>query len=405
MTGRFVVIVLDGFGMQAMQDAARVRPGDERSSTLGSLLKDFPDLKLPNLEKLGLMNAFGRESRCMKVSPEACFGRSELMHFGADTFQGHQEIMGTKPRNPETHNFQQKIDEIEQALLQDGHQVKRYGKPGLQYLLVDESCTVADNIDSDLGMAYNCTAPLDVMPFERLMEIAHIVRDHAQVGRVIAFGGTGNTVQDVLAAEQIREGKYIGLLASLTKSYEQGYECRHLGYGVDQRVQVPSILAEAGIPVTLLGKVADIVHNERGKSISCVDTASVLDLTIQELGSMKSGFICTNVQETDLAGHSQDPARYREVLETADEKIGELLKHLKEEDILVVMADHGNDPDIGHNRHTRENVPLLIHSRAKGQNVGLRKTLSDVGATVCDYFRVPAPENGSSFLKELQPVL
>ncbi|WP_305180179.1 phosphopentomutase [Faecalibaculum rodentium] len=403
MTGRFVVIVLDGFGMQAMQDAARVRPGDERSSTLGSLLKDFPDLTLPNLESLGLMNAFGQESRCMKFSPEACFGRSELMHFGADTFQGHQEIMGTKPKKPETHNFQQKIDEIEQALLQKGHQVKRCGTPGLQYLLVDESCTVADNIDSDLGMAYNCTAPLDVLPFDRLMEIARIVRSHAQVGRVIAFGGTGNTVQDILAAGQTREGKYIGLLASLTKSYDQGYECRHLGYGVDPQVQVPSILAQAGVDVTLLGKVADIVHNERGKSVSCVDTASVLDLTIQELDSMKSGFICTNVQETDLAGHSQDPARYREVLETADRKIGELCGHLRNDDILVVMADHGNDPDIGHNRHTRENVPLLIRSRAKGRNVGLRKTLSDVGATVCDFFNAPAPENGTSFLKEIQP--
>ena len=248
-TGRFVVIVLDGFGMQAMQDAARVRPGDERSSTLGSLLKDFPDLTLPNLEALGLMNAFGQESRCMKFSPEACFGRSELMHFGADTFQGHQEIMGTKPKKPETHNFQQKIDEIEQALLQKGHQVKRCGTPGLQYLLVDESCTVADNIDSDLGMAYNCTAPLDVLPFDRLMEIARIVRSHAQVGRVIAFGGTGNTVQDILAAGQTREGKYIGLLASLTKSYDQGYECRHLGYGVDPQVQVPSILAQAGVSI------------------------------------------------------------------------------------------------------------------------------------------------------------
>lgn len=403
MTKRFIVIVLDGFGMQAMKDAAQTRPGDEASSTLGSILRDFPDMKLPNLEKLGLMNAFGRESAQMKFSPDASFGRSELMHFGADTFQGHQEIMGTMPKKPEIHNFQQKIDEIEQALLQAGHQVQRIGKPGLEYLLVDGSCTVADNIDSDLGMAYNCTAPLDVLPFEKLMDIAHVVRQHCQVGRVIAFGGTGNTVEDILAAEQVREGKYIGLLASQTRSYEQGYECRHLGYGVNASVQVPSILADAGIPVVLLGKVADIVHNERGKSISCVDTADVLDLTIRELDAMDTGFLCTNVQETDLAGHSQNAARYKEVLEIADEKIGELLTHLNKEDILVVMADHGNDPEIGHNRHTRENVPLMIRSSVKGQNVGLRKTLSDVGATVCAYFQAPAPENGTSFLNDIQP--
>lgn len=402
MTGRFVVIVLDGFGMQAMADAARVRPGDETSSTLGSILQDFPDLKLSNLESLGLMNAFGRESTQMKFAPGALYGRSELMHFGADTFQGHQEIMGTKPRKPEIHNFQQKIDEIEQALQEAGHSVVRWGTPGLQYLVVDGACTVADNIDSDLGMAYNCTAPLDAMPFEKLMEIGHVVRAHAQVGRVIAFGGTGNTIDDILAAEEIREDRYIGLLASKTGSYDQGYECRHLGYGVDPAVQVPSILAGAGIPVSLFGKVADIVHNEAGKSVSMVDTAEVLELTRQELETMETGFICTNVQETDLAGHAQNAARYKEVLETADRKLGEILAALKPGDVLVVMADHGNDPDIGHNRHTRENVPLLIAGGSRPGCIGLRKTLSDVGATVCDWFGAPAPENGTSFLRDIR---
>lgn len=396
--GKFIVIVLDGFGIGAMKDAAWARPGDEVSNTLGSILKDYPDLKLPALEKLGLMNAYGHESRNMKFIKEAVFGRSELMHFGADTFQGHQEIMGTKPRKPAIHNFQQKIDEIEAALTKEGHKTVRRGNAGLQYLLVDDLCTVADNIDSDLGMAYNCIAPLDYMSFDKLMEIGQIVRRHAEVGRVIVFGGTGNDVNDILAAEQIREGKYIGLLASKTKSYLQGYECRHLGYGVDASVQVPTVLGKAGIPVTLLGKVADIVHNDLGKSVSCVDTAEVLDLTIQEIQSMDSGFICTNVQETDLAGHSQSSNRYKEVLEIADRKINTILNLLKEDDILIVMADHGNDPDIGHNKHTRENVPLLVKSRKSGINIGLRKSLSDVGATAADYFGTTLPENGQSFL-------
>ena len=81
MDKRFVVIVLDGFGMQAMADAATARPGDEVSSTLGSILHDYPDLKLPNLEKLGLMNAYGYESAQMKFSETAVYGKSELMHF------------------------------------------------------------------------------------------------------------------------------------------------------------------------------------------------------------------------------------------------------------------------------------------------------------------------------------
>ncbi len=128
-------------------------------------------------------------------------------------------------------------------------------------------------------------------------------------------------------------------------------------------------------------------------------TEEVLDLTIEELAHRKEAFICTNVQETDLAGHSQDADWYRRLLELADKKIGQMLPLLGEEDILVVMADHGNDPDIGHNKHTRENVPLLVWKRGKaGVNLGLRTSLSDVGATVCDYFGAERPQNGRSFL-------
>ena len=126
-------------------------------------------------------------------------------------------------------------------------------------------------------------------------------------------------------------------------------------------------------------------------------------MTIEEIKRMPHGFICTHVQETDLAGHSQDSGWYKKLLEISDEKIGKILELLNDEDILVVMADHGNDPNIGHNRHTRENVPLLIRKKGlEGVNIGLRKTLSDVGASVCDYFGVPTTQNGTSFIGDLK---
>lgn len=400
---KFIVIVLDGFGMGAMADAKEARPGDEVSSTLGSILKVFPDTKLPTLEKLGLMNAFGKESAEMHFSKTANAGKSELMHFGADTFMGHQEIMGTLPKRPVVQPFQQKVDDIRAHLEQNGHLVEVKETAGLRYLLVDHYVTVADNIDADYGMAYNCTAPLDFISFEKELEIGRLVREVATVNRVIVFGGTGNTIADVLAAEEIREDGFIGIHAVKSKSYEQGYQCLHLGYGVDKTVQAPTILTEAGIPVTLLGKVADIVANDKGKSISCVPTAEVLDLTIEEIRTMERGFICTNVQETDLAGHSQNAKWYRALLEIADQKITQMLPMLDENDILLVMADHGNDPEIGHNKHTRENVPLLVYRKGvSGVDLGLRKSLSDVGATVCDFFHVAAPHNGESFLSLLK---
>ena len=403
MKRRFVVIVLDGFGMGATSDAAIVRPGDEKACTIGSILKDHPDLYLPNLEKLGLMNAYGKESNKMHFNKDANYGLSELMHFGADTFMGHQEIMGTLPRKPEFTPFQEKVDTVAKHLSDNGYKVEIINRNGLRYVLCEDYVTIADNLEADLGMCYNVTAPLDFISFEKEYEIAKCAREVVTVGRVVCFGGTGNTMEDLFNAEEIKDGKYIGIASAKSKSYDQGYMCLHLGYGVNPEVQVPTILTKANIPCVLIGKVADIVTNTLGTSISCVPTAECMDLTLSQLQNMREGFSCTNIQETDLAGHSQSSTRYKEILEIADSKLPAILNELNDEDILLIQADHGNDPNIGHSHHTRERVPLLIkHGNLKGVNIGIRKTMSDVGATVADYFDVKAPENGESFLSLLK---
>lgn len=392
---RFVVIVLDGFGIGAMSDVSTERPGDEKANTLGSILNGFPDLKLPALERLGLMNAYGKESACMKYSPKANFGKAQLVHFGADTFMGHQEIMGTLPKKPKAHPFQESVDAVFNHLKDDGHKVEIISCEGLRYVLCDDYVTVGDNLEADLGMCYNVTAPLDFISFEKEYEIARLVREVVTVGRVIVFGGTGNTMDDLWKAQEVKDGKFIGISSAGSRSYEHGYQCLHLGYGVDKSVQAPTILTNAGIPVTLIGKVADIVANDGGVSISCVPTGDCLEHTIKAFQEMETGFICTNVQETDLAGHSQSSHTYKKILELADEGIERLLSFMEKDDVLLVMADHGNDPDIGHSRHTRECVPILIYkSGMEGKEVGLRKSLADVGATVCNYFEVGVTQSG-----------
>lgn len=258
MTQRFIVIVLDGFGIGAMHDTAIVRPQDSSANTLRSILQDYPNLKLPTLERLGLMNAYGSESRYMSFNPDANYGKGNLMHYGADTFMGHQEIMGTCPKRPEFVPFQQKVDTVAKHLQDHGHDVQIIDRNGLRYLVVDQYVTVADNLEADLGMCYNVTAPLDYISFDAEHEIAEEVREVVTVGRVIVFGGTGNNMQDLFNAEESREGKYIGIASAKSKSYEQGYQCRHLGYGVDKNVQAPTILGKMGISVTLIGKVADL---------------------------------------------------------------------------------------------------------------------------------------------------
>ena len=113
----------------------------------------------------------------------------------------------------------------------------------------------------------------------------------------------------------------------------------------------------------------------------------------------KSGFICTNVQETDLAGHEQNTDKYAEKLMIADKYIGRIMETLDGNDRLIVMADHGNDPTIGHSHHTREYVPILLYGKdLKPNYLGQRKTLSDVGATVVKYFDCENTENGYPLL-------
>ena len=172
-----------------------------------------------------------------------------------------------------------------------------------------------------------------------------------------------------------------------------------MGYGVDPEVQMPTILGKSGLPVFLLGKVADVVTNNYGTSIPMVDTASVLKWTLEIVQEQETAFICTNVQETDLCGHRENVTAYADRLRVADEWIGKIREALGEDDILIVQADHGNDPTIGHPHHTREMVPLMIYSKhSMPKDIGTRKTLSDVGATAAEYFHSKAPQNGTSFL-------
>lgn len=399
---KFIVIVLDGFGIGEMEDTKRCRPQDVGANTCLHILQKEKGMVLKNLEDLGLINILGEEISNMKFNPNATYGKGKLAHFGADTFFGHQEIMGTNPKMPFTEPIKNKIDDIYNAIKESGYKVRYSEGYKERFLVVEEALTVADNIECDLGQAFNVTAALDVIPFSEVLKIGKITRKIAKVPRVITFGGKNVVLDDILGAVEEKDGGYIGINAPKSGVYNYGYECIHLGYGVEPKTQVTTILAEAGIPVHLLGKVADVVTNEKGVSISMVDTKGVLEKTIEIAKGSYGGFICCNVQETDLAGHSQNVDRYAEKLAIADVLIGELMETLNKEDILLIMADHGNDPTIGHSKHTREMVPIMIKgNEVKPGFIGERNTLSDVGATVAEYFNVEAPENGTSFLNEL----
>ncbi len=410
---RFIVVVLDGFGVGEMPDVAEVRPQDCGANTANKLFSHFPLKRLPTLEALGLQNVVQNPATVMKCNPDANVGRAGLAHQGGDTFMGHQEIMGTRPKPPLIQPFQQAYAEIELALQVSGYKVERLVKQELVLLLVEGGVVIGDNLEADLGQVYNLTCNFNVVCFDKLREIAEVVRAANPVSRNIAFGGNIEYQGDPLSMQRIFDAietkrgadgtpQFIGVNAPDSGAYENGFQVVHLGYGVDAKTQTPWLLYQCGVMTWLYGKVADIVQNPFGRSyLSVVDTDEVFRLLNQDLQEHQHGFFCANVQETDLSGHQQDPKQFWRVLERADKGLASVIEQMNEEDVLIVMADHGNDPFIGHTKHTREQVPVLAYCKGiQSLNIGQRKTLSDVGATACAYFSAQLPENGTP-IKEL----
>ena len=137
--------------------------------------------------------------------------------------------------------------------------------------------------------------------------------------------------------------------------------------------------------------------------MNLVDTKTILELSLKQIDLCTHGFVCINVQETDLAGHAQNPERYARVLSIVDDYLDKIIRLLKKEDVLVVTADHGNDPTIGHSQHTRENVPLLIYKKGvRSVNIGVRKTMADTAVTAAQFFCTDKPEAGESYLDKLR---
>ncbi|AHM72688.1 phosphopentomutase [Yersinia hibernica] len=414
---KFIVLVIDSFGVGAMPDVSDVRPQDIGANTCAHILQTYPKLRLANLEKLGLLNALHLGSpdfhdSVMQDSPQASFGVALLQHEGGDTFMGHQEIMGTLPRAPLSMPFSTVKTRVANALRQQSYQVEERSAPddssNLQFLWVNNCVAIGDNLEADLGQVFNICANLSEINFAQVEKIGRIVRGCVEVNRVIAYGGQLSHSHAIIGAAEVKQQHYIGINSPKSGVYDKGFQVIHLGYGVDANVQVAQQLDKVNIPTVLVGKVADIVANPAGRNYQqLVDSQVILDITLAEIQRAGSAFICTNIQETDLAGHGQDVARYAERLQLVDNMLGKMTAAMATGDCLVVMADHGNDPTIGHSKHTREQVPLLVYQagitdfQPNSIRLGTRQTMSDVGATVCEFFAAPAPQNGHSFWRQL----
>ena len=398
---RVIILVLDALGIGALPDVHLVRPNDVGSNTLKHVVRAAGGLSLPNLERLGLGTVAPDSGLRVERNPIAVHGVFNLGYKGADTYLGHQVIMGSRVPDVPEELFAVVRDDVAAALRRKGHHVEPAGE-GLPALFVDGLMICGDNLESDPLQTYHCVGSIDDVPYEKIVEVGEILREVARVRRVVAMGGYGFRAADIRRCTELRPTGQSGVNNVALGLYTSNYVVRHLTQGTRPHVQIPTILRKAGYEVELLGKVADVITCEGAHKEPHVLTAPVLDATYASMARVRRGLIGINIQETDLAGHDESAERYAACLRLADEGIGRMMGMMKERDLLIITGDHGNDPTIGHDKHTREFTPLLAWTPGiVPKGIFMRDSLADIAATTAEIFGVDAPEIGTSFLDDI----
>ena len=391
---RVFTIVIDSLGAGDAVDAAAF--GDAGTDTLGHIAESVGNLHIPNLQKLGIANMKPLKNIAPVETPKAYYTRLNEASNGKDTMTGHWEMMGlhiTKPFLTFTeHGFPKEL--IEELEKRTGHKVignkSASGTVILDELGEEEIATghmiVYTSADSVLQICGNEeTFGLDEL--YRCCEIARKItmKDEWKVGRVIARPYVGK-----------KKGEF------KRTSNRHDYALKPFG-----RTAL-NVLKDAGYDVISVGKIYDIFDGE-GITESNRSKSSVhgMEQTIEIAQRDFTGLCFVNLVDSDaLWGHRRNVTGYAQELERFDVKLGELLEVLKEDDLLIITADHGNDPTYTGTDHTREKVPFLAYSSSMKEPKKLKEasTFAIIGATITDNFGLSMPEGtiGSSILEELK---
>lgn len=390
---RVFVIVIDSLGIGGAADAGEY--GDKGTDTLGHISESVEHLKIPNLQSLGMANLHPLRQVASAQRPLGYFMRLNERSRGKDTMTGHWEMMGlhiTKPFRTFTETgFPEEL--LKELSERTGRVIignkSASGTEILDELAEEEIATghmiVYTSADSVLQICGN-EETFGLEELYRCCEIAREItlKDEWKVGRVIARPYVGK-----------RKGEF--------KRTSNRHDYALKPYG---RTAL-NALKDAGFDVISVGKIFDIFDGE-GITESNKSKSSVhgMEQTIEIAKRDFEGLCFVNLVDFDaLWGHRRNVQGYANELEKFDEKLGELLSLLKEDDLLIITADHGNDPTHTGTDHTREKVPFLAYSPAMRDNGKLEEaqTFAVIGATIADNFGVEMPENtiGSSLLDQL----
>ena len=387
---RIHVIVIDSVGIGEAPDSAQFDDFDV--DTLGHIAREKGGLNLPNLAKLGLSNIRKIEGVPVMEKPMAYFGKMQEKSVGKDTMTGHWEIMGLYIDTP----FRVFADGFPQELIS---QIEAFSgrkvignKPASGTEIIKElgeeqlktgALIVYTSADSVLQIA----AHEEEIPLDELYKICEYCReitrdDPYMLGRIIARPFVGTSADNF--------GR---------TSNRHDYALKPFGLTVMNHLQ------DGGLDSIAIGKISDIYDGEGvTDAIRTKSNMDGMDKFIECLDRDFHGMSFINLVDFDaLYGHRRDPIGYGDALEAFDARLPEVFEKMTDGDLLIITADHGNDPTYKGTDHTREYVPLLVYSKGLegGKDLGVRQTFADLGATVADNFKVKMPQYGTSFLSQL----
>lgn len=385
MINRVILIVMDSLGIGALPDADQF--GDLGADTLGHIVDHHPNLKIPNLQKLGFGNIDGAAGgRLMVQNPIGSFGRAAEISRGKDTITGHWEIAGLQTEIP----FQTFPDGFPDAFIKQFEEaigskvLGNYAASGT--VIIDElgpehEQTGNPIVYTSADSVFQIAANTDVIPLNRLYEICQIARKMLQgdyaCGRVIAR-------------------PYILENGKRTRTADRR----------DYAVSPPeptllNLIQNTGKTVWAVGKIGDIFNQDGiSTSVHTESNGDGVQKTIEAINMDFSGFIFTNLVDFDSKyGHRRDPEGYALAIEEFDIGLAGVLEVLKSDDLLILCADHGNDPVHTGWDHTREYIPMVFYGTQiiPGINLGTRHTFADLGATISDVLSAGKTSIGDSF--------
>ena len=390
MINRSIIIVLDSFGVGEAPDAEEY--GDIGSNTLAGIYNNT-NLNIPNMKKLGLYNIQGINLDEKEENPIGIYGKAEEKTKGKNSPVGHWEIAGYIKKEPFKTYYEgfpkELLDKISEKAGIKGFICNKKGS-GTDFLKQygEESIRtrrpiIYTSADSVLQIAVH----EDIMPVQKLYELCQIARniideDGYGIGTVIArpFIGTSND--------------------NFKRTYNRkDFEAENFGK------TMLDVFAENNKKVLAIGKINDLfVGRGISRAIHTNGNTDGIEKTIYEIKNSNEEMIFVNLVDFDmLYGHRNNIEGYAKALEEFDGKLPEIINNLRDNDILIITADHGNDPSTPSTDHNREYVPILIYGKQLKQNIdlGIRKTFSDISATILDLFDLPALENGTSFKNEI----